>query len=52
MCISKDVENMAFNLSLSPRPNSYVKKRLTAEDNELEISENIATKPPTTLYIP
>ena len=34
-CTNTEVENVFLNLSLSPQPNSYVKKRLTAEDKEL-----------------
>ena len=42
-------ENIVFSLSLLSRPNSKVIKRLIAVDNEPEITENIATTPPTTL---
>ena len=41
-------ENALPNLSLSPLPNSNVRNRLTADESELEINENIDTKPPTT----
>jgi hypothetical protein len=45
-------ENTLFNFSLLPVPNSNVMKRDMAADNDPDNIENIATTPPTTLYIP
>lgn len=46
------VENTFFNLSLSPLPISKVISRLIATLKEPVNTENKATTPPTTLYIP
>ena len=47
-----EVENTFANRSLSPLPNSKVKKRLIAADKEPDNKENIPTTPPTTFCIP
>ena len=50
--IQTAVENMRLSISLSPRPNSKVKKRLTADDKDPKTIVNNPISPPTTLYIP
>ena len=49
ICMFTLVVNIRFSLSKSPCPSSYIIKRLMEEDNELDITENIITTPPTTL---
>ena len=48
-CIVTDAENILLSLLWSPLPNSYVMNLLIAPDNDPEMTENIATTPPTTL---
>ena len=50
--IVTEEENTLFNFSLFPVPNSNVMKRDMAADSDPDNIENIATTPPTTLYIP
>ena len=50
-CIVTDAENILLSLLWSPLPNSYVINLLMAADNDPDMTENIATAPPTTLYI-
>ena len=52
ICISNDVPNTVFSLSLLPVPSSNVRNRLTDDVSAEEISENIDTNPPTAPYIP
>ena len=47
-----EVEKTSLSFSLSLRPISNVKKRLIELERDEEAIENIATKPPTTLFIP
>ena len=47
-----EVEKIRRSPSSFPLPNSKVRKRLTDEDSEAETIENMATMPPTTLYMP
>ena len=50
--IHTEVENTRRSLGPPPLPNSKVRNRLIAEVSEAERIANIATMPPTTLYIP
>lgn len=50
--IVTDAENILLSLLGLPFPNSKVINLLIAVDNDPDITENIATTPPTTLYIP
>ena len=50
--IVTEAEKILLSLLWSPFPNSYVMNRLMAADNDPDMTENIATTPPTTLYIP
>ena len=52
ICILILDEKIFCNFSLLFFPNSKVIKRLIEEDMAPEITENIVTTPPTTLYIP
>ena len=47
-----DVENVFFSRSMSPRPSSNVSERPMEDVSELDTRLNMATNPPTTLYIP
>ena len=47
-----DMENVFFSRSMSPRPSSKVSERPMEDVSELDTRLNIATNPPTTLYIP
>ena len=48
-CIIIAVEKILFVVVLFPLPNSNVINRLIAVESELDIMENIVTKPPTAL---
>ena len=48
-CIVTEAEKILLSLLWSPFPNSYVMNRLMAADNDPDMTENIATTPPTTL---
>lgn len=50
-CIITEAEKILLSLLWSPFPNSSVMNRLMAADNESDMTDNIATTPPTTLYI-
>ena len=47
-----DMENVFLSRSMSPRPSSNVSERPMEDVSELDTRLNIATNPPTTLYIP
>ena len=51
-CIETAVENTFFSFSLFSVPSSKVINLLMDDTREPDIMENIATRPPTTLYIP
>ena len=46
-CIVTEAEKILLSLLWFPFPNSYVMNRLMAADNEPDMTENIATTPPT-----
>ena len=46
------VQKILFNRILSPRPSSKVMKREIEFVSDAETNANMATNPPTTLYIP
>ena len=50
--MDREVENISLSRPMSFLPNSKVRKRLTADEREEETKENMATNPPTTLYMP
>ena len=52
ICTTRELENVLLNRSLSPLPNSKVRKRDVAPDIEALRNPIIATIPPTTPYIP
>ena len=47
-----DMENVFLSRSMSPRPSSNVSERPMEDVSELDTRLNMATNPPTTLYIP
>ena len=51
-CMFVEVMKMRLSFSLSPAPNPYVMKRDAEDVSEPEMSENIETRPPTTLFMP
>jgi len=50
--IFRDIEKTFLSFSISPLPNSKVRFRLIDVESEADITPNIATIPPTALYIP
>lgn len=52
ICILMLVQKILFNRILSPRPSSKVMKREIEFVSDAETNANMATNPPTTLYIP
>ena len=52
ICILILVQKILFNRILSPRPSSKVMKREIEFVSDAETNANMATNPPTTLYIP
>ena len=52
ICILMLVQKILFNRILFPRPNSKVMKREIELVSDAETNANMATNPPTTLYIP